>query len=83
MTLVRLILALLAAPLLLLLFHTLMRVLRRSHKFPMPGFVADFIDNPHYPWARTLVEWKASAGFRLRTKLGSVFYHALILEKGL
>ena len=81
MTLVRLILALLAAPLLLLLFHTLMRVVRRSHKFPMPGIVADLIDNPHYPWARTLVEWEA-AGFRLRTKLGSFFYHTLILEKG-
>ena len=30
-----------------------------------------------------LIEWETAAGFRLRTRLGSVFYHALILEKGL
>ncbi len=37
---------LLALPLIILLLHTLIRVIRYFYKFPMPQFLANFIDNP-------------------------------------
>jgi ubiquinone/menaquinone biosynthesis C-methylase UbiE len=33
-------------PVLLLLLHTTVRIIRRLYKFPMPEFLAGFIDNP-------------------------------------
>jgi len=37
---------LLATPLILLTLHTLIRVVRNFYKFPMPEWMANFIDNP-------------------------------------
>jgi tRNA A58 N-methylase Trm61 len=42
----KLIRALLAIPLLLIVLHTLVRIVRHFHKFPIPEFMADLIDNP-------------------------------------
>ncbi|MGD8753314.1 MAG: methyltransferase domain-containing protein [Anaerolineales bacterium] len=36
----------LAIPLLLIALHTIIRIVRRFHKFPMPQFMANLIDNP-------------------------------------
>ncbi len=36
----------LAIPLLLIILHTIMRIVRHFHKFPMPQFMANLIDNP-------------------------------------
>lgn len=41
-----LILFLLGLVVVVLLLHTIARIIRRFHKFPMPEFLADFIDNP-------------------------------------
>jgi ubiquinone/menaquinone biosynthesis C-methylase UbiE len=35
-----------AIPLLLICLHTVIRILRHFHKFPIPEFMADLIDNP-------------------------------------
>ena len=35
-----------ALPLFAILLHTIIRIVRHYHKFPMPEFMADFIDNP-------------------------------------
>ena len=37
---------LLGIPLLLVIFHTLVRIVRYFYKFPMPEFMANMIDNP-------------------------------------
>jgi hypothetical protein len=37
---------LLALPLIVLLLHTTVRVIRYFYKFPMPQFLANLIDNP-------------------------------------
>ncbi len=37
---------LLGLPLLFIVLHTLVRIVRHFHKFPMPQFMADLIDNP-------------------------------------
>lgn len=37
---------LLAIPLVLIALHTLIRIIRRIYKFPMPQFAANIIDNP-------------------------------------
>ena len=37
---------LLGLPLLLITLHTLVRIVRHFHKFPMPEFAANLIDNP-------------------------------------
>ncbi len=36
----------LLAPVILVAFHTLIRTVRRFHKFPIPQFLANLIDNP-------------------------------------
>lgn len=38
--------SILLAPVILVAFHTLVRTVRRFHKFPIPQFLADLIDNP-------------------------------------
>ncbi|MCX6031897.1 MAG: methyltransferase domain-containing protein [Chloroflexi bacterium] len=44
--LLRLLKAILLLPVVLLACHTLVRIVRRFHKFPIPQFLANFIDNP-------------------------------------
>jgi ubiquinone/menaquinone biosynthesis C-methylase UbiE len=56
----------------------LYRVLKPSGSLAFGELLMD----PDYPRARTLVRWAASAGFRLREKVGNVFYYTLVLEKG-
>ena len=42
----RLLWVLLAIPVVLFVLHTLVRIVRYFHKFPMPEFMADLIDHP-------------------------------------
>jgi ubiquinone/menaquinone biosynthesis C-methylase UbiE len=42
----RLLLVVLALPLLFIFLHTLVRIARHFHKFPIPEFLANLIDNP-------------------------------------
>jgi hypothetical protein len=44
--LMRLLKIILLLPVLLLAFHTLVRIVRRFVKFPIPQFLTNFIDNP-------------------------------------
>jgi hypothetical protein len=44
--LLRLLKIILLLPVVLLAFHTLVRIVRRFVKFPIPQFLANFIDNP-------------------------------------
>jgi hypothetical protein len=37
---------LLAIPVVLIVLHTIVRIVRHFHKFPMPEFMADLIDHP-------------------------------------
>jgi ubiquinone/menaquinone biosynthesis C-methylase UbiE len=46
MLLITIIKVLLAIPLVLVLLHTIIRIIRRFHKAPMPEFFAALIDNP-------------------------------------
>lgn len=62
------------------------RAMREFHRVLSPSGALVFSElllDPDYPLAGTLVRWAASAGFRLRTKLGGLFYYTLILEKDL
>lgn len=43
---------------------------------------SELLTDPDYPLAETLVRRAASAGFRLRDKIGNFFYYTLIFEKG-
>jgi ubiquinone/menaquinone biosynthesis C-methylase UbiE len=40
----------------------------------------EFLWDPDYPRAETLIHKAASAGFRLRKKVGNIFYYTLIFE---
>lgn len=42
---------------------------------------SEFLPDPDYPRAKTLIRKATAAGFRLQKKLGNVFYYTLILEK--
>ncbi len=42
----KVILIILAIPLIAILWHTLVRIIRHFYKFPMPEFLANLIDNP-------------------------------------
>ncbi len=44
---------------------------------------SELLQDPDYPLARTLIRWATSVGFRLRTRLGGIFYYTLIFEKDL
>ncbi len=46
MMFLRILTILLAIPLTLLLFHTIIRIIRHFYKFPMPQWMANAIDNP-------------------------------------
>lgn len=55
-------------------FH---RVLRPSGTLAF----SELLNDPDYPRAGTLIRKAASAGFRLRTRVGNFFYYTLIFEK--
>jgi len=55
------------------------RVLRPSGTLAF----GELLNDPDYPRAGTLIRKGASAGFRLKEKVGNFFYYTLILEKGL
>jgi ubiquinone/menaquinone biosynthesis C-methylase UbiE len=60
------------------------RAMREFHRVLLPSGTLVFSElllDPDYPLASTLVRWAAPAGFRLRTKLGGLFYYTLIFEK--
>ena len=42
----RLVWVLLAIPVVMIFLHTIVRIVRHFYKFPMPEFMADFIDHP-------------------------------------
>jgi len=44
---------------------------------------SELLLDPDYPLASTVIRMAAGAGFRLRQKLGSVFYYTLLFEKDL
>jgi ubiquinone/menaquinone biosynthesis C-methylase UbiE len=41
----------------------------------------ELLMDPDYPLPRTLTRWASSAGFRLRQKVGNLFYYTLLFEK--
>jgi len=43
---------------------------------------SELLPDPDYPRAKTLIRLAASAGFRLKEKMGSVFAYTLVFEKG-
>jgi ubiquinone/menaquinone biosynthesis C-methylase UbiE len=43
---------------------------------------SEMMVDPDYPRARTLIRWAEEAGLRLRDRVGSAWYYALIFEKG-
>lgn len=60
------------------------RAMREFHRVLSPAgtlVFSEFLWDPDYPWARTLVRKATSAGFRLKGKIGNIFYYTLILEK--
>jgi len=60
------------------------RAMRESYRVLSPsGTLAfsEFLWDPDYPRAGTLIRKAASAGFRLKKKAGNVFYYTLIFEK--
>lgn len=62
------------------------RAMREFHRVLSPSgtlVFSELLQDPDYPLAGTVVRWAASAGFRLRTKLGGLFYYTLIFEKDL
>jgi ubiquinone/menaquinone biosynthesis C-methylase UbiE len=62
------------------------RAMRELHRVLSPsGTLAfsEFLWDPDYPRAGTLIHKAASAGFQLKKKVGNVFYYTLIFEKGL
>ena len=62
------------------------RAMREFHRVLSPSgtlVFSELLQDPDYPLAGTLLRWAASAGFRLRTKIGGIFYYKLIFEKEL
>jgi ubiquinone/menaquinone biosynthesis C-methylase UbiE len=62
------------------------RAMREFHRVLSPsGTLAfsEFLWDPDYPRAGTLIREAASAGFQLRKKVGNVFYYTLIFERGM
>jgi hypothetical protein len=96
MILAYLVRAVVAIPILFVVLHTMVRIVRHYRKFPMPEFMADLIDNPlrrrFQPPYKMAVRHglkpgmkvlEIGAGFRLRTKSGGIFCYTLIFEKDL
>ncbi|MFN2243488.1 MAG: class I SAM-dependent methyltransferase [Anaerolineae bacterium] len=62
------------------------RALQEFHRVLAPAgtlVFSELLVDPDYPLASTLMRWAASAGFRLKAKLGGLFYYTLIFEKDL
>jgi ubiquinone/menaquinone biosynthesis C-methylase UbiE len=62
------------------------RAMREFHRVLSPSgtlVFSELLQDPDYPLAGTLLRWAASARFRLRTKIGDVFYYTLMFEKDL
>ncbi len=60
------------------------KAMREFHRVLSPsGTLAfsEFLWDPDYPWAGTLIRKAAAAGFQLKKKAGNVFYYTLIFEK--
>jgi ubiquinone/menaquinone biosynthesis C-methylase UbiE len=60
------------------------RALREFHRVLSPsGTLAfsEFLQDPDYLRAGTLIRKAASGGFQLKKKVGNIFYYTLILEK--
>jgi ubiquinone/menaquinone biosynthesis C-methylase UbiE len=60
------------------------KAMKEFHRVLSPsGTLAfsEFLWDPDYPRAKTLIRKAASAGFRLRKKVGNVFYYTLIFER--
>ncbi len=60
------------------------RALREFRRVLAPGGTlafSEFLLDPDYPLAGTLVRQAAAAGFRLKQKLGNFFYYTLVFEK--
>ena len=68
MMFLRILTILLAIPLTLLLFHTIIRIIRHFYKFPMPQWMANAIDNP----LRRKIQPPDETAFR----------HGIVLEVG-
>ena len=60
---------LLSIPIVLVLVHTIIRIIRYFHKFPMPEFAANIIDNPirrkFQPPLETAIRHGIEPGMRL------------------
>ncbi|MFN2217599.1 MAG: class I SAM-dependent methyltransferase [Anaerolineae bacterium] len=62
------------------------RALQEFHRVLAPAgtlVFSELLVDPDYPLASTLMRWAASAGFRLKAKLGGLLYYTLIFEKDL
>jgi ubiquinone/menaquinone biosynthesis C-methylase UbiE len=62
------------------------KALREFHRVLSPGGTlacSELLLDPDYPRASTLLRKAAAAGFRLRERLGNIFYYTLIFEKGM
>ena len=60
------------------------KAMRELHRALSPSGTLAFSEllwDPDYPCAGTLIRKAASAGFRLKKKVGNVFYYTLIFEK--
>jgi ubiquinone/menaquinone biosynthesis C-methylase UbiE len=60
------------------------RAMREFYRVLSPSATlafSEFLWDPDYPRAGTLIRKAASTGFRLKKKVGNVFYYTLIFEK--
>jgi ubiquinone/menaquinone biosynthesis C-methylase UbiE len=60
------------------------KALRKFHRVLSPSGTLAFselLSDPDYPRAKTLIRKVAAAGFKLKKKIGNVFYYTLIFEK--
>jgi ubiquinone/menaquinone biosynthesis C-methylase UbiE len=60
------------------------KAMREFHRVLSPSGALAFSEllwDPDYPHAGTLIRMATSAGFRLKEKVGNVFYYTLIFEK--
>jgi ubiquinone/menaquinone biosynthesis C-methylase UbiE len=44
---------------------------------------SELLQDPDYPWAKTLIRLAASAGFRVRERIGNFVHYTLVFGKGL
>jgi ubiquinone/menaquinone biosynthesis C-methylase UbiE len=59
------------------------KAMREFHRALSPSgtlALSEFLQDPDYPRAGTLIRKAASAGFQLKKKVGNIFYYTLIFE---